>query len=144
MRLSGASRRRAVAIGSLALASAFGVAMVVVRTVQTGNPDYRNLLWNLFLAWVPFVLALAVYDRPRRGGSRPLQLALARRWLLFLPNAPYLLTDFMLLRRIGGVPLWYDVTMLTTFAWTGLLLGFISLYLVQIVVRRAYGATLGW
>jgi uncharacterized membrane protein len=144
MRLSGASRRRAVAIGSLALASAFGVAMVVVRTVHTGNPDYRNLLWNLFLAWVPFALALAVYDRHRRGASRPLQLALAGLWLLFLPNAPYLLTDFMLLRRIGGVPLWYDVTMLTTFAWTGLLLGFISLYLVQIVVRRAYGAALGW
>jgi uncharacterized membrane protein len=133
-----------VAIGSLLLASVFGEAMVVVRMAHTGNSDYQNLLWNLVLAWVPFLLALAVYDRHRRGGSRPVQLALAGLWLLFLPNAPYLLTDFMLLRQIEGVPLWYDVTMLTTFAWTGLLLGFISLHLMQSVATRAFGAAAGW
>ena len=57
--------------------------------------DFRFLIWNLFLAWIPLLLALLVYDRYRRG--RPL-LVLAPAlvlWLLFLPNAPYIVTDFV-------------------------------------------------
>ena len=60
-------------------------------------------------------------------------------WLLFFPNAPYLLTDFIHLGE-GPAPLWYDALMLSAFAWTALLLGFGSLYLVQMIIRRAFGA----
>ena len=89
--------------------------------------------------WVPFVLALLAYDRHRRG-SRGLALWLPLAlWLVFLPNAPYLVTDFMLLRDIRDMPVWFDVALLTSFAWTGLLLGFASVYLVQDLARRAAG-----
>src|SRR6185295_19025611 len=55
----------------------------------------------------------------------------------------YLLTDFIHLGE-GPAPLWYDALMLSAFAWTGLLLGFASLYLVQMVIRRAFGGTVAW
>ena len=146
MRLGGteASRRRALAIGALALASALAVALVAFRVAYTGSGEYRNLVWNLGLAWIPFLIALAVYDRHRRGVSwRTLALP-AAVWLLFLPNAPYLVTDLKYLGEIGGAPVWFDVTMATTFAWLGLLLGFASLYLMQTAAKRSFGGAASW
>ena len=64
------SRRRLVTLFGLVGASAFCVALVVVRNIHTGNGDFRYLVWNLFLAWIPFVLAVVVYDRWRRRGER--------------------------------------------------------------------------
>ena len=138
------SRRRALAVGALLLASAFGTAMVAVRVLYTGSGEYRNMLWNLVLAWVPFVVALEIYDRHRRGAS-PWRLALpAVVWLLFLPNAPYLITDFKYLAELDGAPVWYDAMLLMTFAWLGLLLGFGSLYLMHAVATRLAGTVAGW
>ncbi len=118
--------------------------MVLARYLATGDASYRNLVWNLVLAWVPFALALALYDGDARRRSPLALLALGLLWLLFLPNAPYLVTDFFLVRYVGGVDIWLDVVMVATFAWTGLLLGFVSLYLVHVVVRRRAGRVAGW
>jgi uncharacterized membrane protein len=138
------SRRRLAALGVLAAASLFAVGLVVLRFVLSGNGHYANLVWNLVLAWVPLALALVVYDRVRRGVAGPLLVVPLALWLLFLPNAPYLVTDFILLRDIQDMPIWFDVTLLTTFAWTGLMLGFVSLYLVQAVAKSTAGAVAGW
>jgi uncharacterized membrane protein len=134
--------RRTLAIVALLAASALCVATVEVRTHETGDPYYRFLVWNLILAWVPLLFAVAAYRRARRGGDVFVVLLLVP-WLLFFPNAPYLLTDFIHLGE-GPAPLWYDALMLSAFAWTGLLLGFGSLYLVQMIVRRTFGATVAW
>lgn len=134
--------RRTLAIVALLAASALCVALVEIRTHETGDPYYRFLVWNLILAWVPLALAVAAYARARRRVDL-LVAALLVPWLLFFPNAPYLLTDFIHLGE-GPAPLWYDALMLSAFAWTGLLLGFASLYLVQMILRRALGATIAW
>ena len=138
------SSRRLAALAVLAAASVFAVGLVVLRFLLSGNLHYANLVWNLVLAWVPLVLALVVYDRVRRGVAGPLLMLPLVLWLLFLPNAPYLVTDFILLRDIQDMPIWFDVMLLTTFAWTGLVLGFVSLYLVQTVAKRLAGPVAGW
>lgn len=118
--------------------------MVVFRVAYTGSGEYRNLVWNLALAWVPFVIALVVYDQHRNGASAGRLLLPTLLWLLFLPNAPYLMTDFVYLPQYHDVPIWYDITLLTTFAWLGLLLGFVSLYLMHAVSERLFGAVASW
>jgi len=118
------------------------VGLLEIRIRETGDGFYRFLVWNLFLAWVPLALAAAAYALLRRGVDG-LVAALLVAWLLFFPNAPYLLTDFIHLEE-GPAPLWYDALMLSAFAWTGLLVGFASLYLVQIILRRAFGAAAAW
>jgi uncharacterized membrane protein len=134
--------RRTLAIVTLLASSALCVATVQIRTHETGDPYYRFLVWNLILAWVPLVFAIAAYARARRRVD-PLVAVLLVPWLLFFPNAPYLLTDFIHLGE-GPAPLWYDALMLSAFAWTGLLLGFGSLYLVQMILRRAFGSAVAW
>jgi uncharacterized membrane protein len=134
--------RRTLAIVVLLTASALCVTTVEIRTHETGDAYYRFLVWNLILAWVPLVFAIAAYSRARQRVDLSVAVLLIP-WLLFFPNAPYLLTDFIHLGE-GPAPLWYDALMLSAFAWTGLLLAFGSLYLVQMIVRRAFGRTVAW
>jgi uncharacterized membrane protein len=138
------SRRRLATVLGLFLASLFCVALVVVRNVHTGNVNFRYLVWNLFLAWIPFVFAVFVYDRWRRHRGGMLLLALGGLWLLFFPNAPYIATDFVHLQHDPLSPYWYDAVTIAAFAWMGVLLGFASLYLMQTVVRQWRGAIAGW
>ena len=132
-----------VLILALAAASVFCVSLVEFRSRYRHDSFYRFLDWNLFLAWVPVVFAVASYWCARRGLG-VLATALGVLWLLFFPNAPYMLTDFIHLHDSPTTPLWYDGLMLSAFAWTALLLGFFSLYLMQALSRRYAGALWSW
>ncbi|HEX6032281.1 MAG TPA: DUF1361 domain-containing protein, partial [Tepidiformaceae bacterium] len=96
----------------LMVCSAVAVALLVVRVRMTGDPHFAFLVWNLFLAWVPMALAVLLFAA-HRGGAPSLFLAAPfGLWLLFLPNAPYLLTDFIHLAPDTRVPLWFDFALL--------------------------------
>jgi uncharacterized membrane protein len=139
-----ASARRVAVVAALALASFGCCALVAIRIIHTHTPNFTYLIWNLFLAWIPFALAILVYDGHRRG-SRPAALVvLGSLWLAFFPNAPYIVTDFVHLNRDPLSPLWFDGLTIAAFAVTGTLLGLGSLYLVQSVVRKEAGNVAGW
>ena len=129
---------------ALGAASALCLALELVRERRYGALDYRFLVWNLILAWIPLLLGLLIYDRYRRGTRLARLVPAAALWLLFLPNAPYIVTDFVHLSSARVPPLWLDGIELSAFAWTGMLLGFVSLYLVHAVVRHRFGAQAGW
>jgi uncharacterized membrane protein len=135
---------RLLVLAALVAASALCVALELFREIYYGTYGFHFLLWNLFLAWVPLVFALVAYDRYRRGVPL-LRLAPALAlWLVFLPNAPYIVTDFIHLTADPEAPLWFDGVVLSAFAWTGALVGFVSLYLVHAVVRHRFGLRAGW
>jgi uncharacterized membrane protein len=143
-RMPSLSDRRVSTIFAFVLASGLCGALLLVRTVESGSNGYRFLVPNLVLAWIPFVLALALYDANRRGAARPWQLLLAAGWLLFLPNAPYIVTDFLHVGVVPGAPIWFDASLVAAFAATGVMLGLASLLLVQSVVSRAWGDLWSW
>ena len=107
--------------------------------------QYHFLVWNLFLAWLPYFFSLAA-DVLYRTNWRtwPLQALLAAGWLAFLPNAPYILTDFIHLRMEPSVSLRYDAVLIGAFAATGCLLGAMSLLLMQSLVERRAGRLWSW
>jgi uncharacterized membrane protein len=138
------SDRRIAVVASLGLLTLFTVAMLAGRMAYTGTQGHGWLLWNLFLAWIPFAVALLLYERARAGAPLRVLVPLGLLWLVFFPNAPYLVTD---LKHVGGggrIPVLYDVLLLSAGAWTGLLLGLTSLFLVHLVVRRRLGALNAW
>ena len=138
------ANERVVVLLGLAVASVVCLAFELVRERHYDALGFRFLVWNLVLAWIPLVLALVVYDRYRRGASLARLLPALALWLLFLPNAPYIVTDFVHLSRDNPPPLWFDGIEISAFAWTGTLLGFVSLYLVHAVAKHRFGSAAGW
>lgn len=138
-----------ILLASLSLAT---LAVYRVVSVQTDS-FYAFLIWNLFLAWIPFLFSLAAYELDKRKVGGLLVLPLGIAWLLFFPNAPYLMTDLIHLtvrksRYIvdGTIQYryWYDLVTLLLFTWTGWLTGFFSLYQFQTVVYRKSNMLLSW
>lgn len=140
------NKYRLVVFGLLAGASVVCVALVRFRVSATGTGHYTFLVWNLFLAWIPFVIAYFIYiTSVQRRWLYLIVPASALLWLVFFPNAPYILTDLQHLSHAGGdVPVWYDVILLIWFVFTGLFLGMVSLFLMQEIVRREFGHWTGW
>lgn len=126
------------------LASAACVALVLTRWWWTDRPTFGFLGWNLFLAWLPYLLALAIAAAHARGVRSGWLVALGVPWLAFLPNAPYILTDVVHLRPRTGAPLWFDAVLIGSFATVGLLLGLLSVVLVHRVVAAHAGVRWGW
>src|ERR1700761_1656394 len=117
--------RRAVLVGSVVATA--GLTLVMGLTDPAPPPVYptRFFVWNMALAWIPVIFAagFAVV------GRRIWLTALGLGWLAFLPNAPYLVTDLV---HLGSVTeLWRHVMQYGVAAWTGVILGGVSVHLVH-------------
>jgi uncharacterized membrane protein len=98
----------------------------------------RFLVWNLILAWIPVFFAAGFATVRHRAWLPPFGIG----WLAFLPNAPYLVTDLVHLGE--GVELWRHVLQYGFAAWTGIVLGVVSLRLVHARMEREFGPVTGW
>jgi uncharacterized membrane protein len=119
-------------------------AMIAVRIERTGSGYYRFLLGNLFLAFIPLALSTGLRLADHLQLPRIILLGLACLWLLFLPNAPYILTDIIHLNYANQAPMWYDLALLLSCAGTGLLMGYLSLIDVQTIVARRFSTVVSW
>jgi uncharacterized membrane protein len=130
---------------ALIIASGTSVALVLARIIWTTNIRYSFLIWNLFLAWLPMLFALLACEKYQRASGRDWGfLGLAGAWLLFFPNAPYIFTDLIHLTTRFYPHFWVDLVLILLCALTGLVLGFVSLYLMQSVVTRMLGRAASW
>ncbi len=133
--------RRLFAFGALV---AWCEALLLLRVARSGSYTFVFLTWNLILATVPFLAAALLETLDRRRRWIPLQWTAFLVWLLFLPNAPYIVTDLIHLKARASIPLWYDVLLLISCAGTGLLLGYASVIMVQRIVERRFSRVAGW
>ncbi len=134
---------------TLAFGSAVCAGMLIVRFIYVGDLRFRfsGLVGNLLLAWIPLVLALLIRRiRPGRDGSRIWFWLTLSTWILFFPNAFYIATDLIHMKKFGtdDVYRWYDMLMTTCFACGGMFLGSLSLYLMHLFVRERFGWRTGW
>jgi uncharacterized membrane protein len=118
--------------------SALSFALLTYRILKSGSLVYIFLAWNLFLAWIPYLLS--AYAIKQKSSSRFIlkEFALCISWLLFLPNAPYLLTDFVHLHERAHLPFWYDLLVLLSFSLTGLLLFMFSFYVFSVKIISVF------
>ncbi|HSP34452.1 MAG TPA: DUF1361 domain-containing protein [Thermoanaerobaculia bacterium] len=114
------------------------------RVYRSGTLAYTFLVWNLFLAMLPAVFGVLFARATQRGSFAIVRAIWFVLWLLFLPNAPYIVTDFIHLTAMPRVPLWFDIALLLSFAGTGLLLGYSSVADVQGAIALRFGRAVGW
>lgn len=134
------------AVKLLFLLTTFCGLMIAFQAAYTHNFTYFFLGWNLFLAWVPLLFALIwqqrlTYHKPIAHWK---QFGLFCLWLLFWPNAPYLITDLVHLNRWINPAQWMDILLFFAAACTGLLLGLYALYKVHQLLKVKFSAVKCW
>ena len=125
----------------MALSCLFSFAMVISRVVYTDQTLFVFLPWNLFLAIIPYVFSKLLV-RQKLGKQSLILASLA--WVLFVPNAFYIITDlFHLGKNDGSIPLWFDLALLLSFAWNGLLFGILSVRHMEKMFEKVFNRELG-
>ncbi len=117
-------------------------SLLLGRMLFTRSIHYLFLPFNLILATIPILFSVMFSSAETRKG----RVIHGFLWLLFFPNAPYIVTDFVHLTRIGGAngsPLWFDILLVTSYAGAGLIFGYISLLQVQRSIAENHPVA-GW
>jgi uncharacterized membrane protein len=112
----------------LSLSVCFSCLLVLIRMIHTGRDTFLFLVWNLFLAWLPYLITRRL-TRMRPFRPRLVFAGLMLAWLLFIPNSFYIITDLFHVGdhyNDGLMPPWFDLAMILSFVWNGLMFGVLS------------------
>jgi uncharacterized membrane protein len=123
----------------LFISCCFSVLLVCARVAATGYFTYLFLVWNLFLAFVPYAISESFYRRIPVMENKWKRLIVLSGWLLFIPNSFYIVTDLFHLEQFDSAPKWFDLLLLFSFAWNGLLFGILSVRRIETIVTAIYG-----
>ncbi len=109
--------------------SVMACGLLFIRVFKTGSTNYLFLIWNVFLAWIPCLISSLAwktsYNKAVKFQMKEILFAIL--WILFLPNAPYIVTDSFHLKPNLLIPMWFDVVIIFSFSLIGLLLMFYSI-----------------
>lgn len=112
----------------------FSMFLLMIRVKISHSFFYLFLVWNLFLAVIPF--AITTYLESLQRINKPILLLLFIVWLLFLPNAPYIVTDLVHLRLSKTKLIWLDIITVFSFAFNGLILFYLSLFNMLTLLKK--------
>lgn len=116
----------------------FCISLILIRVKITGTTYYMFLIWNLFLAALPLYLSTLIYNFRKLNSTWYLLYPALAVWLLLLPNAPYLITDFKHFKHENSVPFWFDLLLLASFSICGLLFGLASIKNIHLVLAKKW------
>lgn len=124
----------------LSISIGLSLFLLMVRIKLAQSAYFLFLVWNLSLGLIPFAITSYLISRPKLHKFMLLIGFLA--WLLFLPNAPYLITDFAHLKYQTNLHFWLDILLISTFALNGMLLFYLSVLdmkvLLQPYIKNSY------
>lgn len=142
---------------ALILASFFAVLMILFRIVYTDSIKLLFLVWNLFLAWIPFLLSIYIIKISKSKIKYISKIIAGALWLLFFPNTFYLITDYIHLNNHSYIKLengiyhfyydflmWFDFILISLFAFLGYFLGVLSLNNIHKLILSNWGRGLSW
>lgn len=115
---------------------AFIGILIAARIIYSGNTLYLFLIWNLFLAWIPY--AISLYFKRNEKQPKPIQALLFISWLLFFPNALYIVTDIIHVKETEAAPVWFDAILLFLASFAGLALAFASIKNVENILSQYF------
>ncbi len=118
----------------LALFTAFCLLSLVVRNLAEGNAVYNFLLWNLFLAFLPLLIAWIIFLFLGKLNKFVI-IIVSLLWLLFYPNAPYMISDLIHVNNTSALVL-YDTLIIFSFSMLALFYGFYSLKIIHFSYRK--------
>lgn len=121
----------------LLLLISFCIFLWMIRIKLTNSLFFGFLIWNLFLAYVPYVISLLIKNKMKNSSKYKL-IVLLFIWLLFWPNAPYIITDFIHLHHVKANIIWLDIFILFAFSTTGLLLAILSLFDIYKIIKQKW------
>lgn len=123
--------------GTLALLSLVSVGLLWGGAIRGVTDGYQYMVWNLFLGWLPLVFILGLLRTlQRKRWSSWEGIGWSLLWLGFLPNSFYLISDLIHIHEAQVAEMTYTAVVLMSFAIDGLLLGFISIYLFHIELKK--------
>ncbi len=117
----------------------FSTVMLVIRVLYTSKITFFFLEWNLFLAFIPYFISRGLIGKPSVINNKWMFAGVCFTWLLFIPNAFYILTDLFHLQENNNTPLWFDLLLILSFAWNGLLAGILSVRHMEKIVQMLWG-----
>lgn len=115
------------------------ISLILIRSILFHNLGLFFMLWNLFLAWVPYFLAKNLEFSEFKG----VQWSTALLTLLFLPNAPYLVTDLIHLQDPMVAPIWFDILLYMSFALAGILYFLFALERMSLFLTARFKKSIG-
>lgn len=122
---------------AIVISSIVSEGLFAYGAVRTHSLEFNYLSLNLVLAWIPLIIAIKLNLTLRRKlWSSWEALVLSFLWIIFLPNSFYMISDFIHLQDVSMSNVLYDAIMLTSFIYTGVILGFSSLFLLHLQFRR--------
>lgn len=116
------------------LSVGFTFSLILARVFYSGSFTYLFFVWNLFLAGIPLLISRWLIQTRKRN----FQIMFFAAWLLFFPNALYIMTDLIHLKERGSIPLWFDVTLIFSAAINGLIMADISLQTVELFLESKF------
>lgn len=125
----------------LMLSISFAIALYVARVKIAHSTYFGFLVWNLFLAAIPYFVSQWMLARSETGALPKIVFWLSfSSWLLFLPNSPYIITDLVHLHDRHSNLLWLDMFLVFVFALNGLLLGLLSLLDIRCLLASRFSS----
>lgn len=125
------------------LVSVLAITLLLLRVKITNSTYLLFLIWNLFLAYIPYFLSSSIYKNFFNTNKKIQNSFYGLIWLLFIPNSFYILTDFTHLHFKTTFQFSLDMLIISSFSFVGFYVGLLSIHTIRQLVIAKYGNTKG-
>lgn len=124
---------------SVIILTVLAVTLNILRVIIWGKLSFVYILWNILLSFIPFIISFLLLSFLKEGKLNKIIFIIGFiLWMLFIPNAPYIITDFIHLGEIRSVPVIYDIFLIFSSASVGLILGFYSFFHIEQIIKTKF------